>query len=66
MFRLNRYTSLNNVWIGFDVCVLPGVSIGEGSVNRRAVSSKPGRSAVTLGRWKPARIIRTLDHHLNA
>jgi len=22
----------NNVWIGFDVCVLPGVSIGEGSV----------------------------------
>ena len=49
-----------NVWIGFDACVLPGVTIGEGSiVGARSVvtSSVP---PFTIAAGNPARIIREL------
>lgn len=51
-----------NVWIGFDVCVLPGVSIGEGSVigARSVVTADVPPFTVAAG--NPARIIRNLEH----
>ena len=51
----------SNVWIGFDVCVLPGVSIGEGSVigARSVVAEDVPPFTVVAG--NPARVIRTLD-----
>jgi acetyltransferase-like isoleucine patch superfamily enzyme len=50
----------NNVWIGFDSCILPGVSIGEGSVvgAKSVVSQSVPPYAVAGG--NPARIIRML------
>jgi acetyltransferase-like isoleucine patch superfamily enzyme len=50
----------DNVWLGFDVCVLPGVTIGEGSVvGARSVvcSDVP---AYTLVAGNPARPVREL------
>ena len=50
-----------NVWIGFDSCVLPGVTIGEGSiVGARSVitESVPPFTIVAVN---PARIIRALS-----
>ena len=50
----------DNVWLGFDVCVLPGVTIGEGSVvGARSVvcSDVP---AYTLMAGNPARPVREL------
>jgi acetyltransferase-like isoleucine patch superfamily enzyme len=50
-----------NVWIGFDVCVLPGVTIGEGSVvGARSVVSEDV-PAFTVVAGNPARPIRTLQ-----
>src|SRR5262249_30051677 len=50
-----------NVWIGFDSCVLPGVSIGEGSVvgARSVVVADVPPYTVVAG--NPARVIRRLD-----
>jgi acetyltransferase-like isoleucine patch superfamily enzyme len=50
----------DNVWIGFDVCVLPGVTIGEGSVvgARSVVASDVAPYMVVAG--NPARPIREL------
>lgn len=50
-----------NVWIGFDSCVLPGVTIGEGSVvgARSVVVSDVPPFTVVAG--NPARVIRHLD-----
>ena len=50
-----------NVWIGFDACVLPGVTIGEGSVvgARAVVASDVPAYAVVAG--NPARVIRYLE-----
>jgi acetyltransferase-like isoleucine patch superfamily enzyme len=50
-----------NVWIGFDSCVLPGVTIGEGAVvgARSVVAEDVPAFAVVAG--NPARIIRHLD-----
>jgi acetyltransferase-like isoleucine patch superfamily enzyme len=52
----------SNVWIGFDSCVLPGVTIGEGSVvgARSVVAEDVPAYAVVAG--NPARVIRRLDH----
>jgi acetyltransferase-like isoleucine patch superfamily enzyme len=49
-----------NVWIGFDACVLPGVTIGEGSVigARSVVVADVPPFTVVAG--NPARIIRGL------
>ena len=51
-----------NVWIGFDSCVLPGVTIGEGSVvgARSVVAEDVPPYAVVAG--NPARVIRRLEH----
>lgn len=50
-----------NVWIGFDSCVLPGVTIGEGSVvGARSVVTED-IPAYTVVAGNPARIIRRLD-----
>jgi acetyltransferase-like isoleucine patch superfamily enzyme len=50
-----------NVWIGFDSCVLPGVSIGEGSIvgARSVVTADVAPYSVVAG--NPARVIRRLE-----
>jgi acetyltransferase-like isoleucine patch superfamily enzyme len=49
-----------NVWIGFDSCVMPGVTIGEGAIvgARSVVVSNVPRFTIAAG--NPARIIREL------
>jgi acetyltransferase-like isoleucine patch superfamily enzyme len=50
-----------NVWIGFDACVLPGVTIGEGAiVGARSVVAGDVPPYTVVG-GNPARIIRRLD-----
>jgi acetyltransferase-like isoleucine patch superfamily enzyme len=50
-----------NVWIGFGACVLPGVSIGEGSiVGARSVVTE-SVPPYTMVAGNPARVVRTLD-----
>lgn len=50
----------DNVWIGFDVCILPGVTIGEGSVvGARSVVAED-IPAYTIAAGNPARVIRSL------
>jgi acetyltransferase-like isoleucine patch superfamily enzyme len=50
-----------NVWIGFDACVLPGVTIGEGSIvgAKSVVTQNVPPFTVVAG--NPARTIRRLD-----
>jgi acetyltransferase-like isoleucine patch superfamily enzyme len=49
-----------NVWIGFDVCVLPGVTIGEGSiVGAKSVVAQDVPPFTIVG-GNPARVIRAL------
>jgi hypothetical protein len=51
-----------NTWIGFEACVLPGVTIGEGSiVGARAVATEDVPPYVVVA-GNPARIIRHLPH----
>jgi acetyltransferase-like isoleucine patch superfamily enzyme len=52
-----------NVWISFDSCVLPGVSIGEGSIvgARSVVTQDVPPYTVVAG--NPARVIRQLGSH---
>jgi acetyltransferase-like isoleucine patch superfamily enzyme len=49
-----------NVWIGFDACVLPGVTIGEGSIvgARSVVTTDVDPYTIVAG--NPARVIRRL------
>jgi acetyltransferase-like isoleucine patch superfamily enzyme len=50
----------DNVWIGFDTCVLPGVTIGEGSiVGARSVVTRDV-APYTIAAGNPARAIRKL------
>lgn len=51
----------HNVWIGFDACVLPGVTIGAGSVigARSVVVEDVPSYSVAVG--NPARVIRQLE-----
>jgi len=51
-----------NVWIGFDCCVLPGVTIGEGSVvgARSVVVENVPPYSVVAG--NPARVIRRIQN----
>jgi acetyltransferase-like isoleucine patch superfamily enzyme len=51
----------NNVWIGFDVCILPGVSIGDGSIigAKSVVNCDVPPYCVAVG--NPARVIQRLD-----
>jgi acetyltransferase-like isoleucine patch superfamily enzyme len=50
-----------NSWVGFGACVLPGVSIGEGSIvaARSVVAADVPAYVVVAG--NPARIVRRLD-----
>lgn len=50
-----------NVWIGFDCCILPGVTIGDGSVigARSVVTNDVPPFSVAVG--NPARVIRQLE-----
>jgi acetyltransferase-like isoleucine patch superfamily enzyme len=50
----------DNVWIGFDVCVLPGVTIGEGSVVGARSVVNADVPAYTVVAGNPARPIREL------
>ncbi|MBI3874557.1 MAG: acyltransferase [Verrucomicrobia bacterium] len=51
-----------NVWIGFDCCVLPGVTIGEGSIvgARSVVTADVPPYTIVAG--NPARIIRQIEN----
>lgn len=50
-----------NVWIGFEACVLPGVTIGEGAIvgARSVVADDVAPYTIVAG--NPARFIRQLD-----
>lgn len=54
-------TLADNVWIGFDCVVLPGVTIGEGSVvgARSVVYDDIPPYSIAVG--NPARVVRTLE-----
>jgi acetyltransferase-like isoleucine patch superfamily enzyme len=51
-----------NVWIGFDACVLPGVTIGEGSVVGAKSVVTENVPPFTIIAGNPARVIRPLSH----
>jgi acetyltransferase-like isoleucine patch superfamily enzyme len=55
-----------NAWVGFGACVLPGVSVGEGSIvaARSVVASDVPAYVVVAG--NPARIVRRLTSHERA
>ena len=50
-----------NVWIGFDACVLPGVTIGEGSVVGAKSVVTENVPPFTIVAGNPARVIRPLN-----
>jgi acetyltransferase-like isoleucine patch superfamily enzyme len=50
-----------NVWIGFDACVLPGVTIGEGAVVGARSVVIEDVPAYTVVAGNPAKAIRTLE-----
>ena len=53
----------NNVWLGFESCVLPGVTIGDGSVigARSVVTEDVPANCIAAG--NPARVVRRFDDH---
>jgi acetyltransferase-like isoleucine patch superfamily enzyme len=50
-----------NVWLGFDVCVLPGVTIGEGSIVGARSVVMDDVEPYSLVAGNPARLIRRLE-----
>jgi acetyltransferase-like isoleucine patch superfamily enzyme len=50
-----------NVWIGFDACVLPGVTIGEGAIVGARSVVVQDVAPYTAVAGNPARVIRKLD-----
>lgn len=50
-----------NVWIGFDACILPGVTIGEGSVVGARSVVVADVPPFTLVAGNPARVIRRIE-----
>jgi acetyltransferase-like isoleucine patch superfamily enzyme len=50
-----------NVWIGFDTCVLPGVTIGEGSIVGARSVVTDSVPAFTIVGGNPARVIRAIS-----
>lgn len=55
----------NNVWIGFDCCILPGTTIGDGSIvgARSVVGGMVPPYSVFAG--NPARLVRSLEPPAN-
>jgi acetyltransferase-like isoleucine patch superfamily enzyme len=51
-----------NVWIGFDACVMPGVTIGEGSIVGARSVVFDDVPPYTVAAGNPARIVRQLDN----
>ena len=51
----------SNVWIGFDVCVMPGVKIGDGAIVGARSAVFDDVPAYTVVAGNPARVIRRLD-----
>jgi acetyltransferase-like isoleucine patch superfamily enzyme len=51
-------TICDNVWIGFDCCILPGVNIGEGSVIGAKSVVRGDIPAGVVAAGNPARVIR--------
>jgi acetyltransferase-like isoleucine patch superfamily enzyme len=49
-----------NVWIGFDACVLPGVTIGEGSIVGARSVVRESVPPFTIVGGNPARILREI------
>jgi acetyltransferase-like isoleucine patch superfamily enzyme len=51
----------NNVWIGFQVCILPGVTIGDGAIvgARSVVAEDVAPGSIVAG--NPARFVRSID-----
>jgi acetyltransferase-like isoleucine patch superfamily enzyme len=50
-----------NVWIGFEACILPGVTIGEGSVVGARAVVREDLPPFSLAVGNPARVVRRLD-----
>jgi acetyltransferase-like isoleucine patch superfamily enzyme len=50
-----------NVWIGFDTCILPGVTIGEGSIVGAKSVVKESVPPFTIVGGNPARVLRTMS-----
>ena len=50
-----------NVWIGFDACVLPGVTIGRGSIVGAKSVVVEDVEPFTLVAGNPARVLRRID-----
>ncbi len=50
-----------NVWIGFDACVLPGITIGEGSIVGARSVVVDDVAPFTIVAGNPARVVRRLD-----
>jgi acetyltransferase-like isoleucine patch superfamily enzyme len=55
-----------NVWIGFDCCVLPGVTIGEGAIVGARSVVKDDIPPYTVAAGNPARIIRQIENDEHA
>jgi acetyltransferase-like isoleucine patch superfamily enzyme len=51
----------SNVWIGFNACILPGVSIGEGSIVGAMSVVTTDVEPYTIVAGNPARLIRRLE-----
>ncbi len=52
-----------NVWIGFDACVLPGVTIGEGAVVGAKSVVTQSVPPFTIVAGNPARVIRKIEQN---
>ncbi|MDP9374770.1 MAG: acyltransferase [Chloroflexota bacterium] len=55
----------SNVWIGFDACVLPGVTIGEGAIVGARSVVVEDVAPYTIVAGNPARAIRRVDRESN-
>lgn len=56
----------NNVWIGFDCCILPGVHIGEGSIIGARSVVHEDIPAYCIAAGNPARVVRALRQQENS
>jgi acetyltransferase-like isoleucine patch superfamily enzyme len=54
-------TISRNVWIGFDACILPGVTVGEGSIVGARAVVRDDVPPYTIVAGNPARVVRTVE-----